>query len=280
MAMLKWKRNEFRITRNLMTRSMFETWVDEDGRATLRDVVRRTPNRWFFGELRARRRLHKEARDAFERRGTFAGLLKKQLDQLPLLVRGCAIVIRRSGYQPLNTIDGNRGLCVVPRGVLQKSFKVQLVRGLVGLPQVRQFHGLTERVLTAAAVEAESVLFDFLAKGTILVDATGRGLIMDVDRVFRWRMEGLDGHYYYAYSTEERLDLAVKKECKRFLASMRESLKGQSVYLKRLSGPEVMEISGALQMRRILDASAETPGARVRSRPNAGSHNELASEPV
>jgi len=275
--MLKWKRNEFRVTSSLMTRSMFERWVDEDGRATLRDVVRRTPNRWFFGEFRARRRLHKEAKVAFERRGTFAGMLKKQLDQLPLLVRGCAIVIRRSGYQPLNTIDGSRGLCVVPRGVLQKSFKVQLMRELIALPQVRPFRGLTERVLTAAAAEAEAVLFDFLAKGNTLIDATGRGLIIDVDRDFRWRLEGVDGHYYYAYSTEERFDLAVKKEYKRFMSSMQESLKGQSVYLKRLSGVEVTEISGALQMRRILDAGAESPGVRARSRANAGSGIELVS---
>lgn len=277
MAMLKWKRNEFRITRSLMTRNMFETWVDEDGRAALRDLVRRTPNRWFFGELRARRRLHKEAKAAFAQGGTFAGMLKKQLDQLPLLVRGCAIVIRRSGYQPLNTIDGNRGLCVVPRGVLQRSCKVQLMRELTALPQVRPFRGLTERVLTAAAAEAEAVLFDFLAKGNTLVDATGRGLIIDVDRDFRWRLDGVDGHYYYAYSTEERLDLTVKKEYKRFMSSMQESLKGQSVYLKRLSGVEVTEISGALQMRRILDAGAESTGARVRPRVGAGSAGELAS---
>jgi hypothetical protein len=276
--MLKWKRSEFAVTGEIMTRSMFETWVDEDGRAALRDVSRRTPNRWFFGDRRARHRLYKEAKATFNPRGTFAGLLKKQLDQLPLLVRSCAIVIRRSGYRPLNTVDGNRGLCVVPRGVLQNDFKAQLVRDLVALPQVRAFRGLTERVLTAAAVEAEAVLFDYLAKGNILVDSTGRGLIIDVDRDFRWKLNGADGHYYYAYATEERLDLAAKKECKRFIASMQESLKGQSVYLKRLSGVEVADITEALQMRRILEASAGSTGARVRSR--VGSGNELVSDIV
>lgn len=277
--MLKWKRNEFGVTGNIMTRNMFETWVDEDGRAALRDAVKRTPNRWFFGDRRARYRLYREAQTTFAPRGSFAGLLKKQLDQLPLLVRGCAIVIRRSGYQPLNTVDGNRGLCVVPRGVLQKDFKVQLLRELVALPQVRAFRGLTERVLTAAAGEAEAVLFDFLAKGNPLVDSTGRGLIIDVDRDFRWKLNGADGHYYYAYSTEERLDLAAKKECKRFMASMQESLKGQSVYLKRLSGAEVADISEALHLRRFLEASTES-GAHVRSRISAGSRNELISDLV
>jgi hypothetical protein len=277
--MLKWKRTEFVVTGDVMTQSMFEAWADEEGRAALRDALRRTPNRWFFGDRRARRMLRKEARLAFGSRGTFAGMLKKQVDQLPLLVRSCAIVIRRSGYQPLNTIDGNRGLCVVPRGVLQNDFRVQLMRELVDLPQVRAFRGLTERVITAASVESEAILFDFLAKST-LVDSTGRGLIIDVDREFRWKINGADGHYYYAYSTEEKVDLAAKKECKRFVSAMQESLKGQSVYLKRLSGSEVADIAEALQMRRILEASTESNGPRVRSRVGQGSGNELISDIV
>lgn len=278
--MLKWKRVEFVVTGEVMTPGMFEAWADEDGRAALRDALRRTPNRWFLGERRARRLLRKEARLAFGSRGTFAGMLKKQLDQLPLLVRGCAIVIRRSGYQTLNTIDGNRGLCVVPRGVLQNDFRVQLLRELVDLPQVRAFRGLTERVIAAASVESEAILFDFLAKGNTLVDATGRGLIIGVDREFRWKINGADGHYYYAYSTEEKVDLAAKKESKRFVTTMRESLKGQSVYLKRLSGAEVADVAEALQMRRILEASTESNGPRVRSRVGQGSGSELVSDIV
>ncbi len=278
--MLKWKRTEFAVTGEIMTRSMFDAWADEDGRAALRETLKRTSNRWFFGDRRARGLLHKEAKVAFGPRGTFAGVMKKQLDQLPVLVRGCAVVIRRSGYQALNTVDGNRGLCVVPRGVLQNDFKAQLTRDLVGLPQVRAFQGLTERVITAAAVEAEAVLFDFLVKGAPLVDATGRGLIIDVDRDFRWKVNGADGHYYYAYSTQEGIDLASKKECKRFVSSMQESLKGQSVYLKRLSGGEVADIAEALQLRRILEAGTESTGARVRSRVSAGSGNELISDIV
>jgi hypothetical protein len=276
--MLKWKRNEFVVTGEIMSRGMFEAWVDEDGRASLRDAMRRTSNRWFFGDMRARWLLHNEARIAFGPRGTFAGMLKKQLDQLPLLVRGCAVIIRRSGYQNLNTVDGNRGLCVVPRGVLQKDLKAQLLRELVDLPQVRAFHGLTERVISGCAGEAEALLFDFLAKNNILVDATGRGLILGVDREFRWKVNGADGHYYYAYSTEGKIDLAAKKECKRFVVAMQESLTGQAVYLKRLTGGEVADIAEALQLRRILEAGSESTGARVRSRLNAASSNELVSD--
>jgi len=275
--MLKWKRNEFAVTGAIMTESMFNTWADVDGRAALREALKRTSNRWFFGSQRARGMLHKEARIAFGPRGTFAGMMKKQLDQLPLLVRSCAIVIRRAGYKPLNTVDGNCGLCVVPRGVVLNDLKVQLLRELIDLPQVRSFRGLTERVVTAASAEAEAVLFDFLAKGNPLVDSSGRGLIIDVDRDFRWKINGVDGHYYYAYSTEERIDLAAKKELKRFVSSMQEGLKGQSVYLKRLSGAEVADISEAVQMRRILGASAGPTGARVRSRIGA-SNSELVSD--
>jgi hypothetical protein len=276
--MLKWKRGEFAITGAIMAQSMFEAWIDGDGRTALRDAERRTPNRWFFGESRARRLLRREAKVAFSTRGTFAGMLKQQLDQLPLLVRSCAIIIRRSGYQPLNTVDGNRGLCVVPRGVLQKDFRAQLIRELVDLPQVRAFRGLTERVVTAAAADAEAVLFDFLAKGNPLVDSSGRGLIIDVDRDFRWKVNGADGHYYYAYSTDERIDLAAKKECRRFISEMQEGLKGQSVYLKRLPGNEVAEIAEALQMRRILEASTNSTGSRARARVNAGTGIELVSD--
>ena len=277
--MLKWKRGEFVITRDLMTRGMFDLWIDADGRAALRDAWRRLPNRWFFGERRARRLLRKEAKIAFGRRGTFAGILKKHLDQLPLLVRSCAIIIRRSGYAPLNTIDGNRGLCVVPRGVVVNDFKVQLVRELADLPQVRGFRGLTERVVTAAAHESEAILFEFVAKSNPLVDSTGRGLIIDVDRAFRWKINNIDGHYYYAYSTEERIDLAAKKEGKKFISSLQDGLKGQSVYLKRLSSSEVADISEALQMRRILEAGTVSTGPRVRQR-MSDSTSELVSDLV
>jgi len=276
--MLKWKRTEFIVTGEIMSRTMYATWADQEGRAALREALKRTSNRWFFGEQRARGLLHKQARIAFGARGTFAGMMKKQLDQLPLLVRGCAIIIRRSGYQSLNTIVGNCGLCVVPRGLLLHDLKIHLTRELVDLPQVRGFRGLTERVITAAAVEAEATLFDFLAKGNPLVDASGRGLIIDVDREFRWKVNGADGHYYYAYSTQEGIDLAAKKEQKRFITSMQEGLKGQSVYLKRLSGAEVADIAEALQLRRILEAGSQSTGARVRSRVGVG--NELISEIV
>ena len=277
--MLKWKRSEFFVARDLMSRDMFNLWIDADGRAALRDAWRRLPNRWFFGERRARRLLRKEAKIAFGRRGTFAGILKKHLDQLPLLVRSCAIIIRRSGYAPLNTIDGNRGLCVVPRGVVVNDFKVQLVRELADLPQVRGFRGLTERVVTAAAHESEAILFEFVAKSNPLVDSTGRGLIIDVDRAFRWKINNIDGHYYYAYSTEERIDLAAKKEGKKFISSLQDGLKGQSVYLKRLSSSEVADISEALQMRRILEAGTVSTGPRVRQR-MSDSTSELVSDLV
>jgi hypothetical protein len=122
-------------------------------------------------------------------------------------------------------------------------------------------------------------LFDFLAKGNPLVDTTGRGLIMGVDRGFRWKINNIDGHYYYAYSTEERIDLAAKKEGKKFIAAMQEGLTGQSVYLKRLSSGEVADISEALQMRRILEAGAVTAGPRVRSRVGS-SKNELVTDLV
>ncbi len=279
MAILKWKRCEFVVTRDVMTRGMFDAWIDADGRAALRDAWRRLPNRWFFGEKRARRLLRREAKIAFGQKGTFAGILKKHLDQLPLLVRSCAIIIRRSGYAPLNTIEGNRGLCVVPRGVVVNDFKVQLIRELVELPQVRGFRGLTERAVTAAAHEAEAVLFEYLAKGNPLVDSTGRGLIIDVDRAFRWKINNIDGHYYYAYSTQESIDLAPKKEGRKFIAAMQEGLKGQTVYLKRLSSVEVADISEALQLRRILEAGTSSTGPRVRST-MISSRNELVSDLV
>jgi hypothetical protein len=264
--MLKWKRGGFVVAGDVMTQRMFDAWVETDGRSALRDAWKRTPNPWFFGRRRARRRLSREAQKAFASRGTFAGMLKKQLDQLPLLVRSCAIIVRRSGYSTLNTTDGNRGICTVPRGVVLNDFKVQLARELLKLPQVRGFDGLTERVLAAAAADAETALFAWVVKGNPVVDATGRGLVIAADADFRWKISGMDGHYYYAYSTEEKIDLAARKECKRFISQIQESLKGQSVYLKRLSGGEVADIAEALQLRRILEAGTESTGARVRSR--------------
>ncbi|HEU4366454.1 MAG TPA: hypothetical protein VFT13_13435 [Candidatus Krumholzibacteria bacterium] len=237
-----------------MNGEMFEAWLRAEGRPMLRESLRNTRFRWCFGNRRAKRRLRRAARTAFRPGGTFSLAMVRQLNRLPVVVRGCAAGIQKTGYRQLCTFDAEKNLSVVPRGVVQYDFKALMVSELAGMAQVREFSGLTERVLAAAALEAERALFDVIAKGRQLVDDTGRGMIMGADRDFRWKLNGSDGHYYYAASLQEGADLTNSRDRRRFLAAMRELYQGQTVHLKRMRVEEISETRETFRIRQTVES--------------------------
>jgi hypothetical protein len=255
-----------------MPRSVFEHWIDDEGKTAWRRELQRTRWRWFFGHRRARRRLYRSARSAFRRGGTFSGALKKRLDQLPAKLRQAATEIQRGGYRQLCTYDAKTSLAVVPRGIVQADFKAWLQRELADLPQVRDFRGLTERILRSMAANAEVLLFDYIEKGNTLVDENGRGLIVEVDRTFRWRINGADGHYCYAHASDDKVDLTIRRERRNFLATIREASRAQNVYLRRLRAEEIAEVVDAFKLRRRMSAGPDV------SQPKR--NRKTAAEPV
>ena len=250
MGALRWKRGQFAITGNLMARPVFETWIAEEGKAAMRDALRNTRCRWLFGHTRARRRLYRETRAAVRARGIFAETLRKRATRFPTVVRACGLAVRKLGYTGLCTYDAEKVLTVVPRAIVQHDFAVHLLKELNDLPQVRDYRGLTDRVIRSAAFEAEVVLFEHLVRRPPLVDETGRGLIIEVDRDFPWKIGAVNGHYYYAYSVDDRIDLTHRPERRRFLTAMAEMLQGQRVHLKRMPPDEVADLRGAIELRR------------------------------
>lgn len=265
MATVSWKRGQFRIAGHPVSDEMFDQWVVGEGRSALREALRTTHLQWWFGNTRARRRLRRAVRNAFRPGGTFCAATVKQLGQLPRVVRGCAIGIQRTGHRQLCTFDPTAAIVVVPRGVVRNDIKVLLVRELAGLAQVRDFNGLTERVLSWAAIGAETALFDYIARGKQHVDESGRGIILGGDSDFRWNINATNGHYYYAASLEERVDLTGSRERRRFLAGIRELYQGQTVHLKRMRAEEARETAEAFRLLQKMDPRArETAADRAR----------------
>jgi hypothetical protein len=265
LATVGWKRDQFRISGHPVTGDMFDSWVENEGRSAMRESLRNTSARWWFGKSRARSRLFATVRTAFRPGGTFCAATVKQLNQLPVVIRSCAAVIKKTGHRQLCTFDTSAAIVVVPRGVVRNDVKVILVRELTGLSQVRVFNGLTERVLTWVAANAESALFDRVAKGKQLVDESGRGVILGADRDFRWNINGMDGHYYYATSLNERVDLTNGRERRRFLNDIRELFQGQTVHLKRMRSDEARETAEAFRLLQKMDTrTRETPADRAR----------------
>lgn len=262
MGTMRWNRGGFVITRHPMPRVLFELWLAAEGRPAMRAALRNTRARWLFGEWRARRRLHRAARTAFRPRGVFSETLRKHADGLPAVIRACGQGVRALGYTGLCTYDGEKVLAVVPRAIVQNDFRAVLLRDLSGLPQVKDFAGLTERVITSAAADAEAALFDHLEMRAPLVDETGRGLVVDVDRDFPWKLGPDAGHYYYAWATDERADLTLRRERRRFLAALEEALRAQCVHLKRMPPDEIADLRNAIELRRL--AGAGPARARVR----------------
>jgi hypothetical protein len=277
---LGWKRGEFKVTRHPLTSTAFDHWLSRDGKSALRDAMRNTSQRWFFGATRARRRLYGDARTAFRPRGTFSEAMTKRANELPAVVRSCALAIRKGAFGHMSTFDSDHCLCVVPRSIIQNDFRVRMLRELSSLPQVQAFHGLTEDIVSAAAVDAEASLFQYLGKKTPLVDETGHGLIVEVDAEFPWKLGGSEGHYVFAWSNDERLDLTNRRDRRRFLTAIAEMRDAQSVYLKRMAPSDVQDLRTAIDLRRLAGSRAREHSAHAKVRIVAESEERVFSETV
>lgn len=262
---LGWKRGEFKVTRHPLTSTAFDHWLSREGKHALREALRNTRQRWFFGETRARQRLYADARNAFRPRGTFSDAMKKRADELPAVVRSCALAIRKGAFGHMSTFDSDHCVCVVPRSIIQNDFRAHLLRVLTELPQIQAFKGLTEDIVSAAAMDAEASLFQFLGRRSQLVDPTGHGLIVEVDAAFPWKLGGSEGHYVFAWTSDERMDLSSRRDRKRFLSAVAEMRDAQSVYLKRMTPADVQDLRTAIDLRRLAGARAgHSAHAKVR----------------
>jgi len=263
-----------------VTSTAFDDWLTREGKAALRSAVRNTRQRWFFGAMRAQRRLYADARNAFRPRGTFAETLKKHADELPMVVRACAVAIRKGAFGHMSTFDSDSCVCVVPRALVQSDFRARMLRELSSLPQVQPFKGLTEDIISAAAMDAESSLFQYLSKHTPLVDTTGHGLIVEVDAEFPWRLGGSEGHYVFAWTNDERMDLTGRRDRRRFLNAIAEMHDAQSVYLKRMSPADVQDLRTAIDLRRLAGSRPPQHSAHARVRIVADVPEAVFSETV
>ena len=248
---LGWKRGEFKVTRHPLTQAAFDQWIARDGKVAMRDALRNTSQRWFLGETRAKRRLYLDARTAFRPRGTFCETMKKRADELPVVVRTCAMAIRKGAFGHMSTYDEENTLCIVPRSIIQNDFKVRMLKALSSMPQVQSFAGLTEMVVSNAALDAEASLFNHLHRRSPMVDPAGNGLILEVDLDFPWRLGGSEGHYVFAWTTNTRIDLTNRRDRRRFLSWISEMRDAQSVYLKRMSPADVADLRTAIELRRL-----------------------------
>jgi hypothetical protein len=277
---LGWKRGEFKVTRHPLTSTAFDAWLASDGKRALRDALRNTRQRWFFGTTRARRRLYREARTAFRPRGTFAEAMKKHAEELPAIVRACAIAIRKGAFGHMSTFDSDHCLCVVPRSIIQNDFRTRMLRELSSLAQVQAFQGLTQDIVSATAMDVEASLFRYLAKKAPLVEATGHGLIVEVDAEFPWKLGGSEGHYVFAWTNDELMDLSNRRDRRRFLSAIAEMRDAQSVYLKRMSPADVQDLRTAIDLRRLVGQRSREHSALAKVRIVADAEEHVFSETV
>jgi hypothetical protein len=277
---LGWKRGEFKVTRHPLTQAAFEQWIARDGRPALRETLRNTRQKWFFGKTRAKRRLFAEARTAFRPRGTFSETMKKRADELPVVIRSCAVAIRKGAFGHMSTFDEEHSLCVVPRAIVQGDFRVRMLRELTSLAQVQRFRGLTEQIISCAAMDAEASLFQHLDRRAPLVEPTGHGLIVEVDAEFPWKLGGSEGHYVFAWTNNERLDLTHRRDRKRFLSAIAEMRDAQSIYLKRMSSADVADLRTAIDLRRLAGNRPHEHSAHARVRIVAETQEHVFSEMV
>lgn len=236
MTYLRLKKDGFRVARNLLDPHAFREWWKKEGKSVHYDMLLRTRARWFFGARRVRRRLRRAACRVFDRSAPFALDLERRLDEMPTLITRLGLAIRRRGYCDLYTVDDTRAVIVVPRGVVRNDVAAILTRDLSDAPSAAGFPGLARRLVPALAAEAEQLLFECVRRGHDAATTEGNSLLLAVDTDFRWRINGIDGHYYLGLETATDADLSDRRARKRFRAEIEESLRAQEVFLKRLDG--------------------------------------------
>jgi hypothetical protein len=233
MATLKLKQGRFQVARQILDNSLFDEWITGDGRGIMAGRYRDTRMRWFFGRSRARAQLHKELRGLLAPKSHFAGDIEQHVDELPLFIGKIGQAIRRRGIRDLITSEGCRTVVAVPRGIVQHDYKVALIKELEDTPELRKYPGLARCAIGAMALDAEEVLFAETAKKP-LADTSGAGLLMDVDAEFRWRINEVDGHYYYGFTEDAEENLDNRRNLRRFRNAMKEVVHAQAVHLKRM----------------------------------------------
>ncbi|NIO28560.1 MAG: hypothetical protein GTO29_08405 [Candidatus Latescibacteria bacterium] len=249
MNALQFKKDEFKVTKQLLSREWFQKWLEEEGTSVLYDLMKYTRIRWFFGKRRAKRSLYRSAKKALKPRTPFVLKLEKHLNQLPNIIRKIGIVIKREGFKDLYSADSTQALVVVPRGIVQHDFTRHLLKELADADDLSGFWGLSKRILKEIATESEQLFFEHLTKGKHFVDPDCKGVFLEADPAYAWRLNEADGHYYYAYSTKHGKNLSKKKELKQFKSEMGEVLVGQKRHLKRLEPHQIFEIAETFRGR-------------------------------
>ena len=244
-TVLKWTSSEFRITRQLLDNNALSEWLNNEGQIVLTDKLQRTRMRWFFGRKRARDSILAEARNALNPKGRFAAALKRELDELPKIVRKAGMMIRRLKHKDLYTKDRTVAIVVVPRAIVRNELSVVLMEALMRADALALFKGLPVRVLREAATAAECQFFDFISGGKRYVHRNGRAMIIGVDPEFSWQLGPLQGHYYCGYSSKDGRILNNRRDLKEFEAEIKEVMLGQTVHLRRPGSERVRTIAKA-----------------------------------
>ena len=175
--------------------------------------------------------------------------LEKRINNLPALIRTIAVLIIKKGFNDLYSVDNTQGLVVVPRGLVINDFTASVLKQLENDSGLVSFPGLSRRVIRSVCIEAEEILFRHITRGRTVVDPDYRGICLEVDTRFSWKLNETDGHYYYALSFRNGQNLNQKKELNRLKKDMADILVGQKRYLKSLAEHQLFDIAEAFRGR-------------------------------
>lgn len=249
-SILKWTGSEYRFTRSLADNGTLQDWLQQEGSLVLEQTFRETRVRWFFGRARARANLLNDARQALKPDGRFAQTARRELGELPKLIRQIGTQIRRKKHRDLYTVDNAVTVVVVPRAIALNELTIGLVNKLVRSHSMARFKGLPARILREIATDAEQTFFEYICGGKQYLHTNRRALVLGADAEFSWQMSNVNGHYYCAYSTDESRDLARRQDARAFSEEMKEVMVGQTVHLNRLGPEDIQNIARSFQMTR------------------------------
>lgn len=259
MNVLRFSKDGFSVRRTLLSRDIFNAWTEAEGKPVLHKTLAGMRWRWFFGNIRAIRSLNRAVRRALHPRSPFAQALEQHLNRLPAIIRTIAVLIIQKGYSDLYSIDTTQALVVVPRGIVRNDFRRELFKQLEGGAELKPFAGLSRRLLDVLAADAELLLFSYIQNGKTYVDSDYRGVFLGTDLSYGWKLNGFDGHYYYAFTLKQGGDLKNKRILRRFKADMTDILIGQKRYLNSLAQHQIFDIAQTIRAQQPGGTRSQVP---------------------
>lgn len=240
MSGFKWSAKGLRLIGELLEPGDVDSWFSSEGGDSFTETMKRLPLPWFFGHTRAKNRIVRDISKGLKQSATFRASLEAELEKLPWII-GRASTLIRAKFPGIFTDTSEEvsheepdWLGVIPRVIVLELYTWWLRKELSDAAELAHYTGLSDYYLKNKAVAAERSFSHFVKNKNYHVIDTDK-MILNIDLDYRWITDGLPGHYYFARSFQDEINLKRRRHRKRLQKRFDERLQQMRARLGKMS---------------------------------------------